>query len=547
MYLALSSPPTATTHEIQNPYYLVSVEQKSTGYLRFRLAPWLFSKVRAQFPGRLWICMFVWNLLCWAALGGFAAYFFHCFLPQRRLELVVLGAVLFMLFNFTSLRPLFFAWLHLPSLTGFETMQLPFMRAFIPVMPTILLMSYLILQIEALQKADALHIWISMAVVQFLALAMFPYATLMMAGLTAIAVLGSGGLFVSRRAFLTVLGYGAVCGGSDAAFAMSGPLGFYNEHASSLIHFQPALLPHLIGGNWLLLGLLVLVVILARDIATAVKWPLIGLGATNLVLLLGDAVIPAKSVLLSHHAGYFVSAVTSILLLFALVGTYPGRRAGISTWRWVAVVLAGAVILNGFLLSVGIYQGWHSYNKQTTGLAELRASSLKPEDGDLVIARSRDVDDACGWIFLLFKAPVLYCTDAQVMLTPRQNLEGHRFREAIYLYLTGEDRAAFDQRLHGPSRLNTLYSLGYWAEAVSPSAAEQNEGVEAAEGQVASWLERIEQGDPAVGEFFRGFRRVVVIDDAGKPAFVQTRLASFLKVQAGLQRANFKVEIFVPK
>lgn len=548
MYIALSSPPTADMHETQNPYYLVPVAQLSTGYLRFRLAPWLFSKVRAQVPGRLWMCVFVWNLLCWAALGVLATYFFDRSLPRRQLELVVLGVALFMLFNFSSLRPLFFAWLHLPSLAGFRTIELPFMRAFIPVMPTILLMSYLILQIEALRKkGEALTIWMIMAVLQFLALAMFPYATLMMAGLTAIAVLGGRYLFVKRNAFLTVVAYGIVCGIIDAAFAMSGPLGFYNEHSSSPIHFQPSLLPHLIGGNFLLLGLLVLAVALGRDIESEVKWPLIGLGVSNLLLLLGDAVIPAKSVLLSHHAGYFVSPVTSILILFALLAAYPGMQAGASIPGRVAVVVAVAVILTGFLVSVGLYRSWRPYNKQTSELAELRAGSLKPEEGDLVIARSRDVDDSCGWIFLLFKAPVLYCTDAQVMLTPQQNLEVHRFREAIYLYLTGEDRVTLDQRLRGPKRLDTLYSLGYWAEAVSPSPAEQDEGVQAAENQIAPWLERIEHGDPAVGEFFRGFRRIVVIDDIERPTFVQTRLASLLKSQAGLQRANLKVEVFVPK
>ena len=544
MYLALSNPPVAETDEFENPYYRLPVAYKSTGYLKFRLGPELFSKLRALFPGRLWTCMFVWNCLCWALLAGLAIYFFEHYLPDRRLEAVILCVTLLMLFNFSSLKPLLSAWVHLPSLAGFETIELPFMRAFVPVMPVILLVVYLALQIEVLRRVDAVLIWIAMAVLQFLALAMFPYATLMMAGLTAIAVLGTRLLFTDRRTLLTVGAYAVVCGLIDAFFAR-GPLGFYNEHAS-LIHLQPGLLPHLVGGNWLLLGLLSLAVVMGRGISPDVKWPLAGLGATNLILMLGDAIVPARSILLSHHAGYFVPTTTALLLPFAVFAVFPGIRTGAKV-RPVFIGVIGIIIVNGLLMSAGIYRGWRLYNQEASEIAGALTGPLEPQASDLVIAQSRFVDDACGWIPLLTKAQVLYCTDAQVMLTPQQNLEIHRFRQAIYLYLTGNDSVALRQTLRGPNRLKTMYELGYWAEAASLSSPEQNEGVQAIESQIVPWLERVEQGDPEVHRFFQHFRGVVVVDKIQMPAFVPARLETFLKPEEEREVSDLRIGIYTAR
>ena len=150
MYVALSTPPVAGMREFQNPYYRVPVADKGSGYLSFHLAPGIFSRLRSAFPGRLWTCMFGWNLLWWALLAGMAICLFRRNLPNPTFGMVTLSAGALMLFNFSALQPLLSAWLHLPSLAGFETIELPFMRAFIPVMPVVLLLAYLALQISSM-------------------------------------------------------------------------------------------------------------------------------------------------------------------------------------------------------------------------------------------------------------------------------------------------------------------------------------------------------------------------------------------------------------
>jgi len=79
--------------------------------------------------------------------------------------------------------------------------------------------------------------------------------------------------------------------------------------------------------------------------------------------------------------------------------------------------------------------------------------------GDLLIARSLNVDDACGWIALLSKGPVLFCTDAKTMFTPQQNRDIHRFREAAHLYMSGKDSASLQRALAAPDPSKQIWQL----------------------------------------------------------------------------------------
>lgn len=87
----------------------------------------------------------------------------------------------------------------------------------------------------------------------------------MMAGLTAVSLLGQVMRLGWRETWRVPLSYGATCGLLDFAFLGHGSLGFY-DNRSSAIHFQPQLLPHLIGGNWLLLVGLTVAVAFAKPL-----------------------------------------------------------------------------------------------------------------------------------------------------------------------------------------------------------------------------------------------------------------------------------------
>lgn len=543
MYLNLSDMPAAGEGQILNPYYRIPVPANGAGYLKFRVAWRLFGAFDRVLHDHVGLALLVWNVFWWALLCGMALWLFEHFLPGSSSTLSILGLGLLMVFHFALLKTLALAWIQLPSLAGFSRVALPFIRAFIPVIPITLLVAYVGLQIKALQ-AKALRPWIAMALLQVLALAILPYATLMMAGLTAISVLfhiRTG----EKQTWVTPIVYGVACALLDGAFVGHSSLGFYNHHASA-VHFQPQLLPKLIGGDWLLMVGLTASIAASRKLPPAVRWTLVGLGTTNALLLLGDSVVPASTILLSHHSGHFVHTTFAILATFLLASALGGMPEKIWIRRSILALSLVLVFLTGALLALGTYQGTLAENREIIELARLE-EKWKAEEGDLVIARSKDADDVCGWMVLLSKAPTLYCTDAEVMLTPQQNREIQRFREALYLYLTGSDSASLQRALakSDPSRL--MYQLGYWAEATSFSADERNDGIRAIQSELVPWLERVQSHDGMVNAFFRNSRRIIVVDDRRDPTFDAERLASFLRLEGQQQSGDLSLLFYTPR
>ena len=54
------------------------------------------------------------------------------------------------------------------------------------------------------------------------------------------------------------------------------------KRSESVFHFEFAVLPHLIGGMWMILGFLTLAAALVRALPTEAKSPLVGLGLSNI-------------------------------------------------------------------------------------------------------------------------------------------------------------------------------------------------------------------------------------------------------------------------
>lgn len=540
LYLNLSNLTTLPGARVLNPYYLIPVPASGSAYLKFRLGPVLFNDLNEMLGRHLWLAMFTWNLLWWLLLCVPALWLFQRFKPLD-LYIEVAGLWLLTLVNLGMAKVLIAAWIH-ASASSFQNVGLPFMRAFSPQIPIPLLLGYLGLQIGVL-RGNRVYGWAGMAALQLLALATFPYATLMMVGITLTSALWM--LSNDRGAWPRPLAYAAVCAVLDGAFLRRGSMNLYESHAS-VFHLQLGLLPHLAGGVWLLLCLLTIATVLSKTLPPEIKWPLIGLGAINLSLMLGDAVIPATFLLLSHHAGYFANTTAAVLLTFLAGGAAVRFREKAPRMRVAICILLGVLALNGMLVAEETYRKFLPLNRQQAGLTRL-LNSLPQAAGDLFIARSLVVDDACGWSALLSRAPVLFCTDAEIMLTPPQNRDIQRVRQALYLYFSGKDSSYLQRIINDANPAGPMFQLGLWAEAVSSSKEEQNSGLRTIQQDLLPDLERVESHDVAVFDFLRQFRRVIVLDDLQNPAFPPDRLASFLERQEERRVDNWVAVSFTPK
>jgi hypothetical protein len=545
LYLNISTIKTSANGQLLDPFYGVELPESRLGYLKFRSAFRLFGALNALLHGDLWWALLLWNLFWWGLLCALVWWLFRQFLPDNSALIVFAGLALVMLFNFGVLQSELTAWLHLPSPRGFRDVELPYIRPFFPQVPISLVVLYLGLQIKALQKRSR-WFWAAMALTQLFAFTVFPYAMLMMAGITAIAIFG---LLLARTAvsWFTLAAYAITCGFADIVFF------FYGSHVArsgapgqySLVHLQLSVLPHRIGGMWLILAVLTACIFFIRGLEPAIRWPLAGLGVSNLFLLLGDVFFSETALQVSHHGGYFVHLTAAILLVF--IASAGCKRMAQMNWAW-RYVFAGVVVLlavNGALVAEATYSQFLPANQEEAELARyLKAEP--PQTQDLVIARSLLVDDDCAWVPLISTSHVLYCRNVQVLMSPEQNQQVQRFRQALYLYFTGKDDAWVEGILQNPNALAELTRLMFLGQ-VTTDPVDRQKGVDAVRAELIPLLAKVQQQDPAVRAFLTSYRRILVIDNTSNPYFDESRLAAYMDVQKRQSSGKLSILVCTPR
>lgn len=546
LYLNLSRITTNASGEVLDPYYGVAVPVARMGYLKFRLAFLLFNQLSTLLHGNLWWTSFLWNLFWWGLLCVIAIWFFQEFLPDPSPHVVLAGLALLMLFDFAILKGELIAWIHL-SFRSFQNLELPYIRPFFAQVPIPFLLLYLGLQIRALQKGRW-WFWTAMGITQFLAFAIFPYATLIMAGTTATGVFGqllAKGTSVRWR---TLSIYTVSCGVADLLFLLHGSSEVARTGAPgqySLIQIQLSLLPRLIGGMWLLLAALTALVFVVRDSVPEVRWSLVGLGLSTLFLMVGDAFFSETALQVSQHAGYFVPLTATVLLTFLLsTGTRSLPGYGKAT-RLAIVLLKVFLVANGIVLAQTTFRASLPANKVQ---AEVTRSLLaeQPQADDLVIARSFFVDDDCSWVHLVTSSHALFCRSAQVLLSPDQNKQIHRFRQALYLYFTGKDSGWVEQVLGDPSAGVEVARLMFLGQFTN-NLAERQKGEDAVRHDLIPLLARAEHSDAGVHSFFLRYHRVFVFDGGDRPTFAVSRLKEYLTIQEHKTVGNLVILECIPR
>ncbi len=530
-YLFISTLTRLNSGAVVNPYYGIEVTPDATAHLKFQLAFRLFGYLDKVLGGHLWLALFVWNLIWWGLLCWIAVWLFEQFLPDNSLLLVALGIALLMWSNFGLLKPLVSAWIHLPSLHGFEEIGLAYARPFFPQVPVPLLLAYLGLQMSVL-RARRLGIWAGMGLIQLIAFAIFPYTTLMMAGITLVTAVW---LLVARfqsAPWRSQVAYGVSCAALDLLYLKVGGHGALTGQAPAqgLFRIELAALPNLIGGMWIILGCVTLATALVRSLPPEVKWPLVGMGLANLSLMLGDVFFSETALMISHHAGYFVHPTVAVLLTF-IVSAVCVRS--VATTRYLRLALGGVVLLlavNVMLLAGADYRLFLPLNQQKAETTRL-LKSIPVRADDLLIVHAKISDDACEWAPLVESAKVLYCRPASGLLTVNQIHTVQRLRQALYLYFTGMDSRQLERITEDPKAVEEQMRLAYFGGIVPFRKEERAGGLSAIRTELIPLLNDAERQDPRLHFFFRQYRRILVIDNQQNPVFDRQRLASYLVIQ----------------
>jgi hypothetical protein len=504
---------------IENSYYHVSVPAASVGYLKFRSGPWVFGIANRLLNKRLWWTLLLWNFFWWFSLCVATVWLFEVFLPQPNVDVVMVGLCLLLLVEIEGVGHVLRAAVdHAPT---WLVASLPYLRPFSPQVVMPLILCYLGLQMRAL-RAPGMTPWGIMALLQFIAFTAFPYATLMMAGITAVAILWY--LPRGKSAWRVAVGFMLVCAAADIAFALHGSAGFRLgfPDQTSLLKFQPFLLSKSIGRLWVLTGLLTTATAITPQLRAELKWPLVGLGLSNMLFVLGDAFVSEPVFFLSAHIGYFYQPTIVILFVFLVSAYLPAVARSSRLTRNASASVIVLCLVYGLLMAEGNYRINLPFNRVQADLASWFVKN-KVAANDLVITQfSGTAYDACEWIPLISEAEVLYCRNAQLALTPQQNREVQRVREVLYLYFDGKDQ-------HWLDSATQFEPYGLYGEVSSfRSQAARTQRISDLRREMSPIFERVEHFDPAMQEFFRRFRHVFIIRETQNPAFVDSRLDSYL-------------------
>jgi hypothetical protein len=540
LYLSLSRLEDLPHGMVLNPYYHISVPAGGVAYLKFRSGPILFGQVNSLFRGRIWWALLVWNLFWWLLLGLSSIWLFKRFLPRHTHELALAGTAILMLFSIEGFGRSLSTWIHfLPShaLGG-----LPYLRPFSPQVVMPLFLCYVGFQIRAL-KSRSTAAWAAMVLLQFLAFTAFPFATLMMAGLTGIASLWYLATYPTGSSWRIVFGFALACALADIAFAVHGTaglsLGFPGQ--GSIFRLQPSEAIKAIGKMWFLTAILVTATAATRKLPRETKWTLLGLGLSNLLFVLGDAFVSEAAFFLSDHIGYFYQPTVVILLVFLASAHIPEQGQSLPFVRCVSFAAVILCCFYGFLSADANYREWLPYNLAQADLAQWFGRHKVSAD-DLVITQFEGASyDACEWVPLLSQAEVLYCRNAQLSLTAEQNRRIQRFREVLYLYFDGKDRAWF-QTTDGFDR------YGLYGDVITfHQPVERAERLAYLRGEMIPLFDQISQREAPISDYFHRFRRVWVIQSRQNPTFPETRLSSYFDLKEQDQVGSLLIRLATPK
>jgi hypothetical protein len=529
-YLNLSNLRQVSPDTTLNPWYGVPVPSSTILYKKFGLSFLIFHWLWRAVGSNWFLAVLLWNLV-WILLIFAASLELFRRIGCDRHPLLLLGSSgLLLLMDLQSLPAVVSAWLHFPSLGRFESFTLPYMRTFFPQVAIPLVLLYLSLQIKVLGEANS-RPWVLMAVIQSVAFAVFPYASLLMAGITAAVMLVSNR---SHKLFINykhLAGFGIVCTLIDIAYmSYSGVSQPAAATRTAMLHFDGSLLLHLVKSKtlFLLIGTTIAASVLGARDRPQVKWTVTALGAATGLLLVADAFV-SPGLQVSNHGTYFVHMALAILLVTVATGTLARIQKFPRFLSNMLVVIICFLITHGALTARGTYARFLPFNAaQAEAAGGLESEDL--EQNDLVIANARFVDDTTSWIPLLSSATVLFCRNAEFLLTAEQENNIQQYREAIYLYLTGHDRVRLDRALSPAGSIKEQKFLSLTQRRQLLEGPHRDSALVEMRNGLGAFLSRIENQDPDTVRFFRKYARILVIDTAERPTFVASRLENYLQI-----------------
>ena len=533
-YLILLHLKSAVPGSLINPWYGMQVPTGVFRHENFGLALGMLGFVGSLFGENVGQSIMVWQLIWTALIFISGVWVLRSIMPTSPISLLAMGLCAILLTNMESAGPTLAAWIRLPSLGGFATLDLPYNRTLYPQTAVPLLLVFVGLQIRAL-GSRTWYPWLAMAAVQFVEFTIFPYATVLMAGTSGVALVSA---LLSREISLSL----RPLAGFVLLSALTDGLFLFANTASSLsgisaIDVDLSRLPHLFG-NILVVMLLctVLVAKVGNLVSAQAKWTIVGLGLTSLALSFGDVVF-SPLLLVSQHAGYYLAHTVYVLVLVFLAYVLYAVRPKLA--RYLFALATPILLLNGMFTAYGIFAANITFNRSQSELAQI-VQSLDLTNDDLVITSAARVDDSATWMPLVTQARVLYCQIGESGLPMTEQTKVSYDRKSIYLYFLGRDAAWVDRVLsdsHDTS--DHMFLAPYFWSLELVQEPNNSSTLRTIRDELVPRLEALTQGDDTVRAFLRSYRQILVINPVGRPLFDKNKIGQYIKIVREEQTGSF--------
>jgi hypothetical protein len=506
-----------------NPWYGNPFPENDHPYRRFGVATVLFRLLSRAVdsivatagelaghspPGQnLALTVMIWNAV-WIALTAIMAWLLFSSNSRANGSGIMTASAILLLVSFPHLLQALntIRHGHVPSLS------LPFLRLFYPQTIAPIVLGYLFAAIDASRKDRAVQ-WGVMGLLQAVALMIFPYAVIILAGTTAVTVI------LSRRVTRNLVFFAAGCALIDVILLRYAGAPTLGAEKSSFFAFQPAW-PNRFQMvlSLLILSMTIIVAFVESDRVT--RSVICGFGiAASAIPTVADSLI-ARPVEASIHLYYLADLAIGILAGWAAMSAH--RKALLRAALAVSICV-------GLLAATSDAERPGRLNQQLGEVVRWsRAVGLS--DRDLVISRSEFDDQPASYLPLLGNPNILFYYYGEYFVPISAPAE-HWDRLAAYLYLKGETIGSLRSLLSEPALAfrPESYVLGHrWLRLIEQPET-RDRALAIVENELLPRLAALEKRPAQIRERFERFARVFVIDDPHAPAFSKQRLAESLR------------------
>ena len=535
LYLNLSAIHHVSANEVLNPWYGTRVLAVDVPHLMFPVTFVLFRFVHSIFVS--WsTAMLVWSALWTALTFAAAAFCLESFFPDSDRSLTRAGAFALLVLQ----SPLIYLGQlrQLPSLHGFLTLPLPYLRFAIPQVILPVALAYWGLQVRAL-KSPSRAALAGMALLQFAMCAAFPYTLPILAIGTGIT------LVIARRRPTTIaltwpiaLAYAALCGLLDIGYLILAGFGKSHANVHFALQFRPEMIVPAIRPYMLVLIVASVLTLFSRA-SLEVRATVAGLALSNALLGFADVFFAPEAQMLQHP--FYIVGITTWLPLFVLL--WPVLEKANNTPLRTAIV-SGLVIL-------AIWEGFASFKTmlpvnafQAAVIRQVEPLSLTAQD--LVISPSRFSDDVSSWIPLLSSARVLFTGDGENILSASDTRTQQTSRQAIYLMTTGMNLASLNSRTEvgsSSAEIRPLLQQTDQTYAGSKRAKDQADLRHLLRERLGPMVSQFEADPSTTRTILAAYRRIVVVDSSENRFFDESAFSKWLTVDSSYEASGVKVYI----